>query len=92
MLLTPLFLIKNIFIISRINKKLNPSIIKKKPLLFLAIIFCYFNTNAQNVIMFEDFNVEPTNIIPLSYEYLLEEENPWNWISLDSDGIEDNAE
>ena len=63
---------------------------KKKSLLFLAIMFCSFTTNAQDVILFEDFNVEPTNIIPLSYEYLPDEEGPWNWISWDSDGIEDN--
>ena len=63
---------------------------KKKLLLFLGIIFCSFTTNAQDVILFEDFNVEPTNIIPLSYEYLPDEEDPWNWISWDSDGIEDN--
>ena len=43
---------------------------KKNILLFLEIIFCSFAINAQDIILFEDFNVEPTNIVPLSYEYV----------------------
>ena len=63
---------------------------KKNILSFLAIIFYSFATNAQDTILFEDFNIEPTNIVSLSYEYVPEDENPSNWISWDSDGIEDN--
>ena len=72
------------------NYKPNFSPMKKNILLFLAIILCSFATNAQDTILFEDFNVEPTNIVSLSYEYVPDDEDPTNWISWDSDGIEDN--
>ena len=64
------------------NFKPNLSPMKKYTVLDYIL---FFRTNTPDTILFEDFNVEPTNIVSLSYEYVPDDEDPTNWISWDSD-------
>ena len=56
---------------------------KKKYFYFWRLYSLLFAINAQDTILFEDFNVEPINIVSLSYEYVPEDEDLSNWISWD---------